>query len=106
MSNYTIKEHQKYLDKQIAYAETSGNKMIVSVITGFNETYQSYSCCKTCYEKLNGIEMDIEEYKINPILPHNECTRKKDNPHSKNKFCICDLGFRSKRDENGNIIRK
>ena len=106
MSNYTIKEHQKYLDKQIAYAETSGNKMIVAVISGYNETYQSYSCCKACYEKLNGIEIDIEDYKTNPILPYNNCTRKNDNPHSKNKFCICDLGFSAKRDENGNIIRK
>ena len=50
--------------------------------------------------------MDIEDYKTNPILPYNNCTRKKDNPLSKKNFCICDLGFSAKRDENGRIIRK
>lgn len=106
MSECKEQDQKKYLDELIIHVETSGYKPIVEILTVYNDTYRTYSCCKTCYEQLNGISMDLEDYKANPILPYKNCTRKNENPYSKKQFCICDLGFRAKRDENGRIIKK
>jgi len=106
MFKYTEKEHIEHLDESIANAETSMNKIVIKVITGYNQTYNSYSCCKTCYEDLNGIEMDLELYKENPILPYRKCTRENEKPLSEIKFCNCVFGFAAKRDKNGKIIKK
>jgi hypothetical protein len=61
MIKYTEKEHNDNLVESIANAETSINKVVIKVITGYNETYDSYSCCKTCYEDLNEIAISFKK---------------------------------------------
>jgi len=61
MIKYTEKEHNENLVESIANAETSMNKVVFKVIIGYNETYDSYICCKTYYEVLNEIAISFKK---------------------------------------------
>ena len=84
--HFTKEQMLKSLKRDIDQAVGTGLKMTVTILGG-NRCPQA--------NKINGMELTMEEVLQNTILPYKNCTR--------DTFCICCYLFHCVRDENGSL---